>query len=420
MNKLKRSILIVLVVGVTAQINLDIIVSDFKVSLGIIFLGIYFYLNRNLNNVIIGFLSGLLVYLLRIAVSTIVSGHLMESYSAFYPEIFFYTGYAISFTLLMRSKESFRLRNYFLIILASDFIANFIELFIRVNFELVTSRVESLFVILLVAIVRASVVFIALVTFRYYKNVLVQEEHQQRYQNLLWLTSRLKSEMYWAEKSMVNIEKVMAEAYSLYDNISKNESAESWANSAIGIAQDIHEVKKEVNLVVRGVEEVTKTKFSELGLKFSTILTILESSTKNDIHLQDLNIQLSFKTRDDFSCQNHYYLMSILRNLVYNAIDAIDEKGFISIEHYSDSINHVIKVSDNGSGIKENDLDFIFSAGYSTKIDYQTGSVNRGLGLSIVKDLVENYFEGSITIESELERGTIFIVTIKRDRLEAF
>ena len=56
--------------------------------------------------------------------------------------------------------------------------------------------------------------------------------------------------------------------------------------------------------------------------------------------------------------------------------------------------------------------------GYSTKIDYSTGEVNRGLGLSLVKDIIENQFNGSIEIESEVEKGTKFILSISSENLE--
>ena len=59
---------------------------------------------------------------------------------------------------------------------------------------------------------------------------------------------------------------------------------------------------------------------------------------------------------------------------------------------YEDADNYIFKVSDNGSGIKGGNLDFIFNPGFSTKFDKSTGKIERGLGLTLVRDLVRDKF----------------------------
>ncbi len=112
--------------------------------------------------------------------------------------------------------------------------------------------------------------------------------------------------------------------------------------------------------------------------------------------------------------------MSILRNLISNGLDAMQEnkKGKIILKHYKKNDYHHFTVEDNGKGIDESFINEIFNPGYSTKIDYSTGEINRGLGLSLVKDIVENEFNGSIRVESKLNRGTKFIIAINRSNLE--
>ena len=69
---------------------------------------------------------------------------------------------------------------------------------------------------------------------------------------------------------------------------------------------------------------------------------------------------------------------------------------------------YLLLVRDNGPGIRGEDMETIFFDGYSTKFDARTGNVQRGVGLTVVKDYVENYFHGSIRVESEVGRFTQF------------
>ncbi len=62
-------------------------------------------------------------------------------------------------------------------------------------------------------------------------------------------------------------------------------------------------------------------------------------------------------------------------------------------------------------------MDQVFHTGFSTKINYTTGEVNRGLGLNLVQDLVENSFSGRIALESRPGKTT-FTITIPKVQLE--
>ena len=68
-------------------------------------------------------------------------------------------------------------------------------------------------------------------------------------------------------------------------------------------------------------------------------------------------------------------------------------------------------------GIDEEYLPTIFMPGFSTKINYETGQVSRGLGLSLVKDIVESELGGSISVTSE-DGCTDFTIRIPKENLE--
>ena len=108
----------------------------------------------------------------------------------------------------------------------------------------------------------------------------------------------------------------------------------------------------------------------------------------------------------------------VFTNLICNAIDYNREEGKISVKAKEEGEYVVIEVSDTGIGISQKDIPFIFDEFFrvkNRKTQHITGS---GLGLSIVKKIVEAH-GGSIEVRSEEGKGSTFIVFLpKFTRLE--
>ena len=186
------------------------------------------------------------------------------------------------------------------------------------------------------------------------------------------------------------------------------------------MASDIHEIKKEYELVLRGFKEITEEKYEISEMKFSDVFRILKTTIEYELNQRSIKTDIYYQSSNDFSTTKHFELMSVLRNLISNSIDAVNGlvNGKIIVKHYKKNEMDFFIIEDNGIGISEKYLAEIFNPGYSTKIDYSTGEVNRGLGLSLVKDIIENQFNGSIEIESEIDKGTKFILSISSENLE--
>lgn len=421
MKNMKKMLVVAGIVALTSQIYLDIIATDFRISWAIIFLAIFLFLYRDLNIIQTGILTGVIVYIWRVFVYTIGDGFYTDVIWAYFPEIFFYASFGIVFSFLVKKNPTYDINKYFIIAAISDYLSNLIEIFIRVNSDVLTSQFETVGLLLLVALVRSGIVWLILNGLKYYRMLLLKEEHEKRYKKLIWLTSRLKTEMYWAEKNMDNIEKVMANAYELFESITLNLEQETWAKKAVTIAKDVHEIKKEFGMVVRGVEEITENKLQDQGMYFEDIIHILEESMKREASFKEIQIEINFQTGENFFTRKHYYLMSIFRNLVMNAMDAISissDESKINFIHEMNNQEHIFRISDTGCGIKKEDLSYIFLPGFSTKINYSTGNINRGLGLSLVKDIVEGYLNGKIVVHSIEGEGTTFEIHILIEELE--
>ncbi len=105
-------------------------------------------------------------------------------------------------------------------------------------------------------------------------------------------------------------------------------------------------------------------------------------------------------------------LEQILVNLIRNAIDAIIESdcvdcGRITIASYQQEQQVVIKISDNGCGVSDEDLPMLFDSFFTTK----PPGKGLGLGLSVSKGIIEE-FGGTLAVENNTEQGAAFCVTL--------
>ncbi len=101
-------------------------------------------------------------------------------------------------------------------------------------------------------------------------------------------------------------------------------------------------------------------------------------------------------------------LIRIITNLVKNAIQSIpenQENKSILVTIKKEKNNVLITVADNGIGIAAEDFNRIFEPKFTTKTS------GMGLGLGIIKNIIENY-KGTITFESQKGKGTTFTVSL--------
>ncbi len=125
-----------------------------------------------------------------------------------------------------------------------------------------------------------------------------------------------------------------------------------------------------------------------------------------DIFNEDF-IHFSFSEEEIIASLDRTQLIRVITNLVKNAIQAIpeeQEKKDIFVSVYKDENNAIILVKDNGKGITEQNKARIFEPKFTTK------SSGMGLGLAIIKNIIENY-NGTITFKSEEGKGTEFLVS---------
>ena len=115
-----------------------------------------------------------------------------------------------------------------------------------------------------------------------------------------------------------------------------------------------------------------------------------------------------------YSGEKNYFIIGdknqmirVFNNLIKNSIQAMSDLDFgkIIIKISSSEKEHIIKITDNGTGIPEGQTDNIFSPSFTTK------SSGTGLGLAIVKSIISEA-GGEISFKSEEGNGTTFEIRL--------
>lgn len=172
----------------------------------------------------------------------------------------------------------------------------------------------------------------------------------------------------------------------------------------------LEEIKRDINRL-----EIITDRFSKIGSEPE--LTSQDLGLVVSDAIQYLKRRISKKV--NFTLENHVEDSSVLlntplfgwviENLSKNAVDAMEGIGELNflIQEIDDKI--ILDISDTGKGIPKNKHKSIFKPGYTTK------KRGWGLGLTLVKRIIENYHSGSIFVkQSQQNKGTVFRIILNK------
>lgn len=168
--------------------------------------------------------------------------------------------------------------------------------------------------------------------------------------------------------------------------------------------------------LVNNVIDMSKieTGYYDIHLENHNIVSVIENITMSVAqYIEDKGICLIFDTESEeeiIACDPDK-IERIMLNLLSNAIKYTGKNGQIDVNLKVDSSNVIITVKDNGIGISEEKLNSIFERFAQVDNIVTRKSQGSGIGLSLVKSLVEMH-NGRIFAKSYPEEGTEFIVEI--------
>lgn len=223
--------------------------------------------------------------------------------------------------------------------------------------------------------------------------------------------------------------------------LAKSEREQAWREMAKQVAHEIKNPLTPMRLSVQSfqrkfdpndekihqkVDEYSKTLIQQIDT-MSSIASAFSNFAKmpaqqkealNVVHIVKLALDIFSEDYIQFSATDHEImanfdrtqLIRVVTNLVKNGIQAIPEEAEhpeirVEVSSVADAV--IIKISDNGVGISEENRQKVFEPKFTTKTS------GMGLGLAMVKNIVETY-KGSINFTSEKGKGTTFIVSFPK------
>lgn len=423
MGNRKRILLTGAVVAASSQLYWNLFTPNFRVSASVLLLPVLLMtIGKSAGTVKTCAATAVMVFFVRAALLFFALGSLPGKAVLFLvPGSLFYLVYGLLFRLFIKSKYTAGWKRLFPAILLCDFLSNLAELTLQ---ELLTGYVPFFFTagsLFFIAVFRTLLAGLCLTAEAQYRALLSRTEHEDRYRRLFLMTANLKNEVYFMRKNSEEIESIMSGAYRLYETLQGLDVPEETRRTALSIARDVHEIKKDYMRIIQGIEQKISAEYDEKQMELKDIFRILEETTHRMSESLGLRLSLDFSCQDNFVTGEHYALMAVLKNLVTNAVEAIASKkstGTVSLREHIDGDTVIFTVIDSGPGILPRHLPNIFKMGYSTKFNQETGNIYRGVGLCGVKMTVEEKFGGAIGVESEPGKGTVFTLHIPAKALK--
>ncbi|KRU28383.1 signal transduction histidine kinase [Clostridium sporogenes] len=157
--------------------------------------------------------------------------------------------------------------------------------------------------------------------------------------------------------------------------------------------------------------EITIEKFNISEVVRKNIITFM-----NEINERNITPEINIGDEEIFALGDKNYMSRIITNLISNSLKYGYEGNVIGIDLKEDNKWVILSIWDKGKGIDKNELPYIFDRLYTGEKSRNRNFQGSGLGLSIVKNMVQ-HMKGSITAQSIPYEKTIFTVKIPKDNI---
>jgi len=171
--------------------------------------------------------------------------------------------------------------------------------------------------------------------------------------------------------------------------------------------------------IIEDLLTITRAENNQLALhyeKFRIYELVLEAIDTLSPSAQKKGISISIKDSQHIHytvVADRFRISQVVYNLLENAIAYSPEKSKINIRFFDIEQKILIEIADNGHGIEERHLSRIFERFYRVDDDRSRHKGGSGLGLSIVKNILEAHHQ-TITVQSKVGKGTVFQFTLDK------
>jgi len=408
-KQIEKLFAICILTSFMGQLYLNPFSTGFRFSFSVVVLSLLLIYFKDTSTIIATSSVGITIALFRAFVY--MMGHPGTSWwqmlNDYYPVAMFYILFGIMFEILNVRDKINTAGQFCMALWFCDSISNIVEVVLRREWAGYPFE-KVILVIIIMGFIRSLVTICIYYVTAYYMSRYERERKENKYREMVMFIASLKAELFFLRKSMYDIENAMNESYALYEEL----QGSSLRDNALSVAKDIHEIKKDYLRVVTGIEKTLSEENHDFHMSLKDIFIIIKENTEKLIEAKNKHIILRFRYSYNFVTGEFYQLISVLNNLIINSIDAIENVGIINIIQETSEEYCTFKVIDNGRGIEREDLELVFEPGFSTKFNHITGEMSTGIGLTHVKHIVEDYFQGEIRVNSEENTKTVFEIII--------
>lgn len=290
-------------------------------------------------------------------------------------------------------------------------VSNLVEALVRVSYSEIFA-LGNMIILILMSAVQVFLVTSLVNISQFQKTLVLDEQERVSYEKMLIVASELYDELFYMQKSMENIENIMAKSYNLHKQLKELKLADrSLERSALEVAEEVHEVKKDTVRILAGLGEVLKIRKEKPVMNLSELLDLVIKTNRSYSQSLNKKIQFNLRIEQDLEVGQIYPLLAILNNLVSNAVEAISAEGYVRLKVRLKGKIIRVFVCDNGEPVKECDRVLIFEPGYTTKFSAD-GVPSTGIGLAYVKGLVENFRGRVLFQERPPEKCFIILIPV--------
>jgi PAS domain S-box-containing protein len=209
---------------------------------------------------------------------------------------------------------------------------------------------------------------------------------------------------------------VISSSNQLIDSLYKNNKIDDYNDNMKSHIELVRQSSYRLQRLITNIIDLTKMEsgFYKIKLSKYNIVNIVEDLfMKIDEYAMKKNLSIIFDTDNEEINVNidKVEIERIILNLLSNCIKYTSNGGCIFINIYDKKDNVIISVKDNGVGIPKNKIDIIFDEFTQVDRTLSRGTEGSGIGLTIVRNLVELH-KGSISVNSEEGKGTEFIINL--------
>ncbi|MFH1798789.1 MAG: ATP-binding protein [Candidatus Omnitrophota bacterium] len=197
------------------------------------------------------------------------------------------------------------------------------------------------------------------------------------------------------------------------DGVYRDRTHEELLQKACEIMRKVIHETDRATVITRKLSSFAKPAKGEIedNVRIEDEIKQVISLVEHDLLLENIAIKTKYQKRLPCISADRKQVQEIFFNIIRNAVQSIKDRGNVTISVTSSEKNVFVIVKDTGVGIGKEHLGQIFNPFFTTK-DPGKGT---GLGLFIVKHIIEKN-NGTIEVQSEQGKGTIFTLTFKAVR----